>query len=316
MNTHILYSGIMTTYACSAGCAHCLYCSSPKAKTGFMTYEKACDIARTMRSIGVHSMHVGGGEPFMNLESLRNTVRAMREYGVEVDYIETNAFWYKDDESAMALIRELDAPIMVSVDPFHAEFVAPEKPIGLAELMEKERWPHFIWQEKFIRRLLPLCKGRKLTREELTQGLGENYLYETARQYGVSVNGRALNIAKEIYPLLPAEKFLDSESCGLTRGMHCHVDLFGNYIPPFCPGLAVDIHDLDNISPEKYPIFTRLNNGGMRALWNHALDVGFEPDENGYISKCDLCVRIRGWFMKNRPSTDIGPECFYKIMEE
>lgn len=315
MNTNIYYSGIITTYACSASCAHCLYCSSPKAKSGFMTAEMADDIARTMSDMGVHSMHIGGGEPFIHLDSLRNTVRAMRENGMEVDYIETNAFWYKDDESALALIRELNAPIMVSVDPFHAEFVPPEKPLAVAALLEKARWPHFIWQEKFIRRLMPLCKGRKLTREELTKGLGENYLYETARQYGVSVNGRALSIARALYPAMPAENFLDSEPCNLTRGMHCHIDLFGNYIPPFCPGLAVNIHDLDTISPEKYPVFTRLDNGGIRALWNYALEKGFTPDPNGYITKCDLCVKIRSWLIKNHPTPDIGPDCFYQMME-
>jgi len=316
MNTNIYYSGIMTTYACSAACAHCLYCSSPRAKSGFMTADMADDIARTMSDMGVHSMHVGGGEPFMHMESLTNTVNAMRENGMEVDYIETNGFWYRDDESAEKIIRSLNAPIMVSVDPFHAEFVAPEKPLALAALMEKMHWPHFIWQEKFIRRLSPLCRGRKLTRDELTAGLGENYLYETARQYGVSVNGRALNIARSLYPAMPAESFLDDEPCNLTRGMHCHIDLFGNYIPPFCPGLAVDIHDLGNISPEKYPVFTRLDNGGVRALWDYAAQLGYAPDTNGYITKCDLCVKIRSWLMKNHPTPDIGPECFYKMMDD
>lgn len=305
----------MTTYACSAGCAHCLYCSSPRAKSGFMTAETADDIAGTLRGLGVRSMHIGGGEPFLNVGSLMATVGAMAENGLDVDYIETNAFWYRDDASAAEIIRRLNAPIMVSVDPFHAEFVAPEKPLALARLMDEMRWPHFIWQEKFIRRLMPLCRGRKLTRAELAKVLGEDYIASTARSYGLSVNGRALNIARGIYPARPAEEFLDGEGCGLTRGMHCHVDLYGNYIPPSCPGLAVNIHDLKSIDPEKYPVFTRLDRGGIRALWDYAREHGFAPDPGGYVTKCDLCVKMRSCLMKKHPSADIGPQCFYDMME-
>jgi hypothetical protein len=302
----------MTTYACTARCAHCLYCSSPRANSGFMTAETADDIARTLRHMGVRSMHIGGGEPFMHRPSLHAAINAMTENGLDVDYIETNAFWYRDDASAMELVRELGAPIMVSVDPFHAEFVPPEKPLALAAAMEEARWPHFIWQEKFIRRIVPLCRGRRLTRAELREGLGEDYMAETARSYGVSVNGRALGIARSIYAPRPAEELLDGESCGLTRGMHCHIDLYGNYIPPFCPGLALNIHDLEVVDPEKYPVFTRLERGGVRALWNYARESGFEPDPDGYITKCDLCIKIRAWLMKRRPSADLGPECFYR----
>lgn len=315
MKTSILYSGIMTTYACSASCAHCLYCSSPRANSGFMTAETAYDIAGVLRRLGVRSMHIGGGEPFIDIDSLTAAISAMAENGLDVDYIETNGFWYRDDASAMELIRRMNAPIMVSVDPFHAEFVAPEKPLALARLMEEMHWPHFIWQEKFIRRLMPLCRGRRLTRAELAHGLGEDYIAETARSYGLSVNGRALNIARGIYASRPAEDFLDGEGCLLTRGMHCHVDLYGNYVPPSCPGLAVSIRDLDSIDPEKYPVFTRLNRGGIRALWDYALENGFEPDPSGYVTKCDLCVKIRDWLLKNLPSSDIGPECFYDLME-
>lgn len=304
----------MTTYACGAACAHCLYCSSPKAKSGFMTAEKASYIARTLRAMGVRSMHIGGGEPFLSVESLRSTVSALRENMIDVDYIETNAFWYKDDASAMAIIRELNAPIMVSVDPFHAEFVAPEKPLGLARLLEDSRWPHFIWQEKYVRRLAPLCRGRALTRAELAEGLGEDYLAETARSYGVSVNGRALDIARSIYPARPAETFLDGKGCDLTRALHCHIDLYGNYVPPFCPGLAVEIGDLGDIDAEKYPVFTRLDRSGIRALWDYARKAGFEPAASGYITKCDLCVDMRLWLRKKLPSADLDPECFYSMI--
>ena len=182
--------------------------------------------------------------------------------------------------------------------------------------MEKVDWPYFIWQEKYVRALAPLCRGRRLTHAELVEALGENYLEATARSYGVSVNGRALKIARGIYAARPARELLDGKGCALVRGMHCHIDLFGNYIPPFCPGIGVNIHDLDRIDPQKYPVFTRLDAGGIGALWEYARENGFKEDARGYATKCALCLDMRSYLLKHLPTPDIGPACFYEMFEK
>ena len=102
MKVNISYAGVMTTYACNAKCAHCLYCSGPEAKSGFMTSEMAEDISKFLHAMGVRSKHIGGGEPFIDVKSLAETVRALRKYDVDIDYIETNAFWFTDAARAGA----------------------------------------------------------------------------------------------------------------------------------------------------------------------------------------------------------------------
>ena len=215
----IQYSGIMTTYQCSASCAHCLYCSSPKAGSGHMDGTAARRICETLRHMGVRSMHIGGGEPFLDLDSLRSTLSAMRDNGIAIDYIETNAFWFRDAQSARELIRELNAPIMVSVDPFHIEFVPLERPLGLIRLLEEIGWDHFVWQDRYVRRLSGLDKTRGLPRAELRAALGENYLMDAAHEYGLSANGRALTILRGAIRPRPAEELLDDKPCMLLDGV-------------------------------------------------------------------------------------------------
>lgn len=308
------YSGVMTSYACSAACAHCLYCSAPSSGGGFMGAETAEKIASALRQMGVSSVHIGGGEPFLNLGSLHLTVKALRAHGVGIDYIETNAFWFRDGGRAEALIRELNAPIMVSVDPFHAEFVPLGRSLGLVRLLSRMNWDSFVWQERYIGRLMPLDHSRPATRAELRALLGEDYLTDAAREYGLSANGRAFTLLRRHLPLRPAEAYLDSAPCRILDGRHCHFDLYGNFVPPGCPGIAVDIWDLarGEIDPEKYPVVTRLMKGGLGALYEYARERGFAAGESA--SRCELCYFIREYLARTHPSRDVNPECFYESM--
>ncbi len=307
-------SGVMTSYACSAACAHCLYCSAPSAGGGFMNAGTADKIARTLRRMGASSMHIGGGEPFLNLESLRLTIRALRANGIGIDYVETNAFWHKGDGRSEELIRELDVPLMVSIDPFHAEFVPPGRPLELAQLLSRMGWDFFVWQDRYVKRLLPLARERRATRGDLQNLLGEDYLFDAAREYGLRANGRALTILRKKLPARPAEAYLDGTPCRVLDGRHCHIDLYGNFVPPGCPGIAVDIEDIleDRVTPEKYPVATLLMRGGVRALFKYARESGFAPGD--YISKCELCFFIRDHLARVRPSRDVNPACFYESM--
>jgi hypothetical protein len=307
-------SGVMTSYACSASCAHCLYCSAPTAGGGIMDAGTAENIARTLRRMGVLSMHIGGGEPFLNPDSLRLTIRALRENGIGIDYVETNAFWHRDDGHSEELIRALDVPIMVSIDPFHAEFVPLGRPLALIRLLSGMGWDFFVWQERYIKRLLPLARERRATRGELQTLLGEDYLFDAAREYGLSANGRALTILNKKLPARPAETYLGGAPCRVLDGRHCHVDLYGSFVPPGCPGIAIDIVDIweDRVTPEKYPVATRLTEGGVGALYDYARESGFTP--GAYISKCELCFFLREYLARVRPSRDVNPACFYESM--
>lgn len=319
----MMYSGIITNYNCSAACRHCMFCSSPRAGKDFMTPEAAERIAQRLKRAGVSSMHIGGGEPFLNFEALCSLLSAMQRAGVGVDYIETNAFWARDDAEIMQRLRVLRAlgadTIMASVDPFHIEFVPLERPIRLAQALRRAGMDYFIWQDRFLERLLPLDLRTTHTKEELSALLGDRYIEDTAREYGVKVNGRALVIAERLYRRQSAERLATGEPCSsLLSGTHCHVDLYEKVIPSGCPGISIDMDDFlaGRLSGEKYPAAYRLYTGGLRALYEYAKGLGFEPDAEGYPTRCSLCCAIRTWLNGKHPSQDIAPDCFYREMEK
>lgn len=219
----------------------------------------------------------------------------------------------------LRVIRSLGVDtVMVSVDPFHIEYVPLERPVRLAQALRRAGMDYFIWQDRFLERLLPLDMKTTHTREELASLLGETYIEDTAAEYGVKVNGRALAIAKRIYEPKTAGKIMDDEPCmHLLSGMHCHVDLHEKVIPSGCPGISIDLDDFlaGRLPMEKYPAAQRLCTGGVRALYEYAEEAGFVPDERGYATKCSLCCAIRSWLNENKPSPDIAPDCFYREMK-
>ena len=316
----IMYSGIMTCYLCNASCRHCMYCSGPEAGDNYVTPDMAGRICELLAGAGVKRMHIGGGEPFLKFGSLLSLIDIMVRSGIEVDYIETNAYWYNDETSARERLREIRRfgadTVMVSVDPFHIEYVPLERPLKLVGLLDELGMNYFIWQEKYIKRLLKLDIREKHGRDELGKVLGEDYAQRAAGEYGLGVNGRALILARSMLRAQPVSELLSGAPCDVMSGRHCHVDNYGNFVPPGCPGIAIELGDYfsGNIPEEKYPVAARLMSGGVAKLYEYAGSLGFQPDDNGYISKCELCYFIRSWLKGNFPSKDLAPDCFYKMM--
>ena len=321
-----MYSGFITNYICTAKCRHCMYCSTPKVKEEYkyISSEAAEASCKILSNNGVTSMHIGGGEPFMNFTALCDLLAAFNRYNINVDYIETNAYWCSENNQAdvidkLRILREYDVDtVMVSVDPFHIEFVPLYKPLLLVKLLRSEGFGYFIWQEQYLKMLSPLDNTKKYNRDELEKIFGKNYIRDAVRSYGMGINGRALSIAKEIYPTKTVQEILKSTPCtDILTAQHCHFDLYGNYIPSGCPGISVDIADYfsGNINEDKYPIVSRMRKGGIKSLYQYAADNGFQPLSDGYISKCHLCHHIREYLTDVKPSYDISPKCYYEAMK-
>ncbi len=322
MNTPV-YSGIITNYVCTAACRHCMFASGPDCPKEFITPDTAERIAALLEKAGTASVHIGGGEPFMHFGALCDTVKALLRHGIGIDYIETNGFWaVKEDfiRDRLHTLKEIGVDcIMVSVDPFHIEYVPLERVLRLCHLLEEEGFDYFIWQQRFLKKLLKLDLATVHTKEELEAALGKNYITDTAAEYGLGMNGRALAIAEDIYDRKPAEAFLDNTSCRkILRPQHCHIDLYGNAVPSGCPGLAADMEAYlrEEIPADKYPVMHRLVNGGVRALYEYAWEKGFVPDPAGYPTRCAFCYAIRQWLLHHEPSADLAPACFYENMEK
>jgi hypothetical protein len=61
---HLDSGGLITNYYCTYRCRHCLYGCSPGGKRN--TLEKN---VLKVKGLGCNSIHIGGGEPFLSLDS-------------------------------------------------------------------------------------------------------------------------------------------------------------------------------------------------------------------------------------------------------
>jgi len=264
--------GIMVNYQCTAACAHCLYASSPAWSCGYMTPEKMHEACTTLRRHGGRSVHIGGGEPFIDFNALCKLAQTARECGISIEYVETNAFWAIDEKE---VIRKLDAmqqvgidALCISADAYHAEFVDPALPLRLSNICRRVGFGQFVWQTQINR---------------------------------LRFNGRAITLENAHHQKKPLPKILQEaaakKSCrNLTSTGHFHIDLHGRYIPPGCTGFVLPLeealtHSADALT--RYKAFTASYTGGPLALYALAQNEGFIPDETGYPSVCNFCFHLR-----------------------
>jgi hypothetical protein len=282
------HGGIMANYQCNAACRHCLYACSPKRSGGYITQATAEAVCELLRAGGCRSVHIGGGEPFLNFEGLLDLVRTVTDAGIAVEYIETNAFWATDRQQVVerlnALIRAGADAFCISSDPYHAEYVRAELPLGLAKMCRDTGFRHFMWQTD---------------------------------RHSLRFGGRAINIEAEYNLRKPVDVVMSSQPCGgLLSGGHFHVDLYGRYIPPGCTGIAIPLDEaIHGIPDGKYPVFETLLSGGSVELLRYAEERGFTTDPEGYPSRCALCFHIRRWLSEHASSPELDAEHYTEAMK-
>ena len=320
-----LYSGagIIVTYKCTAACLHCCYSSSPQRDGAYMTRETADKIFALLRDKGCRSVHIGGGEPFINFDGLLEVCESAQRNRVAVDYIETNASWFTDETSVSQKLRKLRAAdvdcLLISLDPFHNEFVPYAKVKNLLKCCERNNFGTFVWQSKFERIVRKFDENKTHTLGEYTEKLGADFVKTAADAYGIGYNGRALRILDG--KKRPAEYFINSsDRCAekLSSLHHFHVDLNGDFIPPGCIGFKADIFDLcgegsgDGLNEEKHANFLAVTGGGFGRFYERARSLGFAPDSSGYVSKCGLCFDIKKYILEKSAPCDVGPAGFFE----
>ncbi|MBT8363442.1 MAG: radical SAM protein, partial [Deltaproteobacteria bacterium] len=137
--------------------------------------------------------------------------------------------------------------------------------------------------------------------------------------YWIHLGGRALETFRPMLGKKTFQQILDENPGGcaaeLSDTSHFHIDLFGNYIPGLCSGLAICNVDLGKrLSEETYPIITALSNYGIRGLVQMAEDIsGFLPHKEIYLNKCDLCTEVRTFLVLKdyKESCELNPVEFY-----
>lgn len=318
--------GMITNYYCTSRCRHCAYFCSPSWDKNYMTGGTAAGLLDIVKAKGCRSLHIGGGEPLLDPESLLPVLEEFRKAGVSVDYIETNSSWFKPTtagrEEAEKLLLELQqlgvSTLLISISPFHNEYIPFLKVEGVLEACRKTGTGIFPWVDSFRADLKHFDSEKTHSLDEYSEEFGPDYIPTIPNRYWVSFRGRALQTYKPYMQPQPYTGIL-KQSPGPCRELydvsHFHVDLFGNYIPGLCTGLSIAAADLQGpVSSETYPFISALMTEGIAGLAELTVkDYGFQPKEE-YVSKCDLCYDIRKYLVteKGIDSPDLQPAEYYR----
>jgi hypothetical protein len=319
--TRLRSGGLITNYHCSSSCRHCLYRCSPKWPKEYISPETIRENLRTIKVLGCHSIHVGGGEPLLNPSCVASVLEIAGEERVFVEYVETNSSWYQNHDDACTILAELAdrglSTLLVSISPFHNEHIPFYKIKGVMEACYVTGISIFPWIAAFIPDISVFDETTTHALEEYQAYFGDHYLENLPRRYWISPGGRAL----ETFGELPQKKSLSklqserSECMELADVSHFHIDLYGNYIPGSCSGLSVRREDLGTVLDQhEYPIISRLYSRGIGGFVSYAKkQYGFSASRTEYASKCALCHEIRRFLVidKGVTSKELQPVGHY-----
>jgi hypothetical protein len=320
----LVSGGLITNYFCASRCRHCLYNCSPNWEKNYIGPRAAEENLRTILQLGCSSVHIGGGEPLLRPDALGDILEIAASVGVAVEYVETNSAWFKDTRSAAATLLRLRKQglqtLLVSISPFHNEYIPFAKVKGVIEAARQTGIGIFPWVSEFITDLSELDAGATHALTEFETLFGRDYVTRLPQRYWIHMGGRALETFRPYLADKSAQQIIDKNtgSCAtelLSTG-HFHLDLFGNYIPGLCSGLSIAREDLGNpLSAEKYPVLTTLFHEGLRGVFKMAQEkFNYSPAKQSYINKCDLCTEIRTFLVQNDSgvTADLNPREFYQ----
>ena len=271
-------------------------------------------------AVPAEGIHIGGGEPFGDFERLLAIVRSARDAGLSgIGYVETNGFWA---ESAATVRQRLGAlreagmmQLAIGADPYHQEFIAPERVRLLFDVARDVLGPRGVRVRRW--RWLREAQDVRAMPEPERAALFTEFL----RRYPERMNGRAAERLAPLAPRLPVERLAD-EGCrkALLESRHVHVDPAGWISPGTCAGVvlgcAAAARPLDAIlsawRPAQSPRIALLAAGGPRQLLPEAERLGFAADPAGYAAKCHLCWMLRSHLVRaGAGGTEFGPADLY-----
>ena len=313
--------GLISNYHCSSTCAHCLYNCSPSREKDYVSFDNAKNILTKVKSLGCHSIHIGGGEPLLDHEKLiAGALKAAAALNVEIEYVETNSSWFKNHEQACEVLRKLMdcgvSTILVSISPFHNEYIPFKKLKGVVAACHSVGMNFFPWLSDFYEDIDQLDDSKPHSLAEYAGHFGQSFVDALPSRYRLTRKGRALKTFAHLMRQIPIEDILKrSAPCReLDETCHFHVDVHGNYIPGLCTGLSIAVDDLGGkLKEEDYPFLTALHGKGIATLVEEAKSFDFKPIKKAYASKCELCIETRAFLVNvaKVKSKDLNPSQFY-----
>ena len=194
--SYLVSGGIITNYKCSSKCKHCCYSSSPKWSDDYMTSSTADEIFPILKRLGCYSVHIGGGEPLLKPDKIMDVLEVARRNRMDIEYIETNASWYKDESSANTVLKELKNhgvhTLLISIDPYHNEYIPFWKVKALIQACSKAKMNVFPWLMEFWNDIDAMDDHRPHSLDEYMQLFGQDYPVKLLKRYGLNLKGRAL----------------------------------------------------------------------------------------------------------------------------
>jgi len=297
-----------------------MFACSPNRSDDYMNIETAESICSMLYSKGFESLHIGGGEPFLNFDKLLKIVDVVKKSGLLIEYVETNGFWMSNDTMTKHYLAKLHEHkverLLISLDAFHVEHIPINLPLRLAELCHEYEIKPIVWRKQFEQELRGLDLMKTYTRNELEKQLSPTYIYDTAKVYGLQPSGRAINIEKEYSPYKLIDEIIATpHPChNLRKTDAMHLDLYGNYLVSWCVAMAIPFEEaVGGISKGKYKIFETLLSEGVAGLLEYANAKGFKPDDY-YTSSCALCFHIRHWLSENGNYPELYPDYFREAL--
>lgn len=318
----LLGGGLVLGYRCSSRCQHCLYGAGPHRRDGEAEGEEALELLldELARRAPHAAYHIGGGEPFLLRERLVQAIDGLQRRGLKLEYVETNAAWATERAHVEETLEELADHglrcLLISLSPFHAEFVPLSRTLGLIEAARRILPSGaFVWIPEFLADLRSISPTEKLDLDALLAERGDRYAQELADRYGLVPAGRAGRFLRRYGVRRPWRDVASGAPCRsrLTSTSHFHVDGQGNYLPGLCAGLVIPLEEVPGeVDLGRYPVLRALVRGGPAALVELAAEAGFVPGP-GYASACDLCtdVRLFMWRRGGERYSELGPPGFY-----
>ena len=315
----LISGGLITNYNCVSQCKHCLYACSYKRDKSYITAETSAIIFRKMKEMNCQSIHVGGGEPFMDIKGLEQLLFAAKKEGVVIEYVETNSSWYKTPKQAEDVLLKLKMAglemLLISISPFHNEFIPFSKVKGVIKACNKVGIAIFPWTQEFYYDLVSLDDANVHSNDEFEAHFGSTYFKQIPYRYWIHYGGRALSFYEKTMSKTPLEQLLTSEPCNeILDTFHFHIDLYGNYIPGLCTGMSISLDDLGKpLDESQYRLLNQLVHKGLSAIYEIAgKEYGFIAKDM-YINKCHLCSDIRKHIVLNGQVTskELQPAEFY-----
>ncbi len=328
--------GLLLSYKCNAACRHCMYACAPGWKADWISEGDLEKILNQLagkiqpspygkENIGLsHGLHFTGGEPFLNFDLLCKAIEIATGLDIPSVFVETNGYWCSNDETTkekLLILREKGMKgIMISVNPFYLEYVPFER-TERAIRMSTEIFGYnaIVYQIEYFKRFKALCIKGKVSFEEFLKM--ENRA-DFARRTEFFIMGRAPYSLSEgladLYPRYPARSLVHLP-CNppFLRSWHNHFDNYGNFMPGFCGGISLgDCRKLDDllksgVDADEFPVLKHLILGDMEGLLEFTLERGYTANEEGYYSKCHLCVDLRKYLHARNGFRELTPDEFY-----